>query len=904
MDLHPTPTASTRKKNSLSNIRRPATSFVGRSSELRAIADAFTSGERLVTLTGAPGIGKTRIAIEYAVISRASKAFDDIALSGFKEAQTMEDVASAVGELLSVSSPADAQSWLDRLGQALSSRGRVLVILDDVEPVLAHAAGIVGRLLRRAPEARFLVTSRERLRLPGERVFSIRPLSLPSKGEPTASTLLISESLDLLVRRAREVDPALKLDTETLLVLSDIVRQLDGNPLAIELAAARMSVLSPEDVRERLAYRSDLLTGGASGRHQTLQAAIDASWVLLSPWEQDALAQCAVFFGGFTLQAAEHVLDLTAHDDAPPVLDVVQALHERSLLDVLAPTGLTGRRMGMLRSIEEYAAQKLAEAPFAAETRARHRKYFLELGAAAARELRKSPSTSTQVHQRIAADLDNLMAAFWSALRLADRDADESAILTVMTIETVLTRRGPLAVLISVLDAALERLAQGRAGASPTMVRSVRSGRNDAALEAQVLLCRGRACRLTARWKESFTDLTRALTLAQRARDREAAGRVLLEMGKAHRQVGRAAEASAQLESALVIARTLEDRRIESAALAELGAVHKPLDPTRARELYETALAIARECGDRSTEGHLHARLGSVKQEEGAFVEARAFFDEALTVHRSTGDRRLEAMVLADVGGLHFEERRFSDAAVAYRGAAAIVHEVGDVRSEALFTACAGAADAAQGEVVAAREKLDWADAALSELQEPLYLGAVAVHRGQLDLALAGVSADQATARLHHQRACQRLAVARDLAANKDVSGLHADALRFAVRMLARELAASKMQGGGLLVAADCKWFRVGEGESVSIAHRANLQRILAALVDARRRAPGKPLSVEALYQAGWPGERIAGSASVNRVHVALATLRKLGLARALVRGHGGYMLEPALDLTVVDAET
>jgi hypothetical protein len=240
-----------------------------------------------------------------------------------------------------------------QLAEAIAGRGRCLIVLDNFEQVAMHAAATVGRWLDGAPEAAFMVTSRERLNVAGETVQPVEPLPLNGP------------AIDLFVVRAQARRPGFVPDDAQRAVVAEITSLLDGLPLAIELAAARIGVLSPAQLLLRLRDRFALLAGrGGTGRQATLRAAIDWSWQLLSAWEQAAFEQCSVFEGGFTLAAAEAVIDLVPWPDAPPVVDTMQALLDKSLLRRWSPPQAEPRQeldepyFGMYLSIHEYATEK------------------------------------------------------------------------------------------------------------------------------------------------------------------------------------------------------------------------------------------------------------------------------------------------------------------------------------------------------------------------------------------------------------------------------------------------------------------------------------------------------------------------------------------------------------------
>ncbi len=325
--------------------------FVGRQDEIDGIERRLEGGVHLVTLLGAGGMGKTRLAAR--VGWRTLGAWPGgVWFCDLTEARTLNGLASAVAFSLGVE--LRSGDPLAQLGHAIAGRGRCLVVLDNFDPVVEHAGNTVGRWLEQAPQAHFLVTSRQRLDLLGEDVQAVEPLS-------------IEVGVELFATRARGLLPGFVMAGTEAEAAREIVRLVDGMPLAIELAAARTRVMSPTEIVGRMRKRFRLLTGGRDARHETLEGAIDGSWELLSLWEKAAWAQCSTFEGGFTPSAAAAVLDLGPWPEAPWVVDVLGSLVDRSLLRTWAPPAAPGRRLpevrfGMYSSLQEYAGMRLREA--------------------------------------------------------------------------------------------------------------------------------------------------------------------------------------------------------------------------------------------------------------------------------------------------------------------------------------------------------------------------------------------------------------------------------------------------------------------------------------------------------------------------------------------------------------
>ncbi len=366
------------------NLPSVTGALVGREEELAALRQRFHEGARLVTILGPGGMGKTRLATHFGSTLLNSQQLwrGGVWLCVLTEATTAGDICHVVGQALGVDLTHGGNEGepAEQIGRALAGRGQVLLILDNMEHLMRHASATLGRWMALAPDTRFLVTSREAMRLPGEWVLDLAPLGLPADDERSLEAISRSDAVRLFVQRAQAAQGHFALTAEEAPLVSEIVRRLDGIALAIELAAARTPVMGVAQIRERLSRRFELLRAGrrdASARQTTLRGAIDWSWNLLEPAERQALAQCSVFRGGFTLEAAEAVLALPP--DSPDVLDVIQSLRGKSLLRT-APTGdLAGeRRLALYESVREYASERLAEPGAVAPVVARHADFFLK----------------------------------------------------------------------------------------------------------------------------------------------------------------------------------------------------------------------------------------------------------------------------------------------------------------------------------------------------------------------------------------------------------------------------------------------------------------------------------------------------------------------------------------------
>jgi predicted ATPase len=359
------------------------TSLVGRQQETAAVrALLLRRSVRLVTLTGPAGVGKTRLAVQVAAQLRSE--FESVAFVSLVSIREPVLLAPTIARALGVGSPDD--EIIDALRAYLRPRSTLLV-LDNFEH-LVHAGPELAELLRGCPELTLLVTSRVRLRISGEHVVGVPPLSLPDPDRvPTASTLARYDAVRLFVERSQAADPGFTVTDGNAADLAEVCRRLDGLPLAIELAAARSAVLPPAAMLARLDRRLPMLTNGPRDlpeRLRTLRAGIEWSYDLLSPAQRGVFRRLAVFAGGCSLAAAEFVTG----QPHPLVIDLVGGLVDSSLVQSAASSHAAEPRFTMLETIREYALEQLAVAGEDDATRRAHAAYFCELAEEAAPRVR------------------------------------------------------------------------------------------------------------------------------------------------------------------------------------------------------------------------------------------------------------------------------------------------------------------------------------------------------------------------------------------------------------------------------------------------------------------------------------------------------------------------------------
>jgi predicted ATPase/class 3 adenylate cyclase len=386
------------------NLPVQLTSFVGRDQEL-AEADKLLAGCRLLTLTGVGGAGKTRLSLQLAAAAIEDHP-DGAWLVELAPVADPAVVPAVIAEVLGVKEE-PSRSTLDSLVAHLRSR-QLLLILDNCEHLTDVAADLADQMLRACPELRILATSREMLGVPGEVAFQVRSMATPAPDEIDPAGFRRYDAIRLFEERAAVVRPDFRVTADNAGAVATVCRRLDGIPLAVELAAARVRMLTPDQIAVRLDDRFRLLTGGSRTvlpRQQTLEAAIDWSYELLDKPERLVFDRLSVFAGGFTLEDAEQVCS-DDELDAIEVFDIIARLNEKSLVAIDSDAA-ENRRYRMLETLRQYAAKKLAGSGTGDAVRRRHAEHFTEVAAGC--DLQGSGQEESLA--RLEADHDNLRAA-------------------------------------------------------------------------------------------------------------------------------------------------------------------------------------------------------------------------------------------------------------------------------------------------------------------------------------------------------------------------------------------------------------------------------------------------------------------------------------------------------------
>lgn len=611
-----------------------------------------------------------------------------------------------------------------------------------------HAAATVARWMT-APEAAFMVTTRERLQVVGEVVQTVEPLPLDGP------------AIELFIARARAVRHDFTPDAVQRSTIAEIVKLLDGLPLAIELAAARTAVLSPSQLFERLRDRFKLLAGrrGVS-RQSTLRAAIDWSWQLLTDWQQAALDQCSTFEGGFTLAAAEGVVDLSSWPNAPPIVDVMQALVDKSLLRRWIPDetprhDIDEPYFGMYLSIHEYAAQKCQAHGdvYRLDVEKRHGRYFAGFGTDEALEALLTHG-GTERMRALRRELDNLALACRRAIARADASV---AVACYRALWEVLAMRGPFGLAVALGDEILATPAldiplaeQSRLVLAEALTRTGETegletrltealgrvrGIGDRKLEMRILGRLGNVCLWAGRVDEARSFYENALDGARAVGNRLFEAKMHGNLAIAHHESGRFDVAALHYETSLAMEREMGDRRNEAITLCNYADLLGAQGHTgRARHTFTEALALLRELGDRDTEAITLQQLGEYELSLGLVDEAMGTLRRALDLARSIGNTRVYGQVLRGMGGVHLKRGDFEPSRAAFDQALAIARATSNRRIEANCIASLGDLAFHQARYAEAADLLGQAEVVLREIDDRPLLADLLCTRGLVDL--------------------------------------------------------------------------------------------------------------------------------------------------------------------------
>lgn len=852
------------------------TPLIGRGREIARLLSSLERGERLVTVTGPSGMGKTRLVLR--VARDAAPLFQAVRVVRLASLRRPSDVEAAVAEAVEVAQP----QRLDLAG-LLAERGKLLLVLDNLEHLLPEVCPLLDSWLDRAPALQILVSSIVPSGIEGEVHFELGPLAA-------------DDACALYLDRAQRAAADRDFSEEELREVRELVLRLDGLPLAIELAAARIRVLSPGQLLERIDDRFALLESGKEGRHASLWEALSLSWELLSERERRALAYASVFERGFDWDAAEAVLGPVAEGGS--VLELVDGLRAKALVqseDEVPP------RFSLYESVRAFAARKLEAMGLEEDALLRHALHYVER--AEQESQRCHGPDAPQAIRWLLAERENLVAV---QRRLAGCKPELAGRAGVALAE-VLALSGPPQREEEILTTSLR------------LARSAREPR----LEGEALWRRARAYKRIGKLTEALDDIQQGLELARQLGDRPLKGRLLLESGAVHTLLGNYDEALPDLMAARNLGREVKIREFEGVAWLILGVTEENRGRNdealasffRALEVFEevghlryqgvTRLNLGAVCSHlgRSAEARRHLaesrrisrllenpaseanvllNLGGSSLMDGNLVEAEGWLEEALALERQLGNPRVRGLALAGLAQISLERGQTERAAAQFDEALALLRPVREWRYVSTYLPFQALCLARLGRYPEAQEAMREARAAFGRVNDTTSLEIVDLLEEVVRLHEANGHGDSV------EEAAARIRAALDV----PVTGPSTEATFIARRLARQSLERLASPTSVLRVGPEGAWFEWG-GERVDLRRRTAVRLMFRALVENLVHRPGVGMSADALVAIGWPGERILPEAAAARVYSGIRTLRSLGLEEILLRHADGYLLDP-----------
>jgi predicted ATPase/class 3 adenylate cyclase len=639
----------------LNNLPIQLNSFIGRQKELTEIQDLLKD-TRLLTLTGPGGSGKTRLALQAAseMIEHFRNGVFFVPLAPTIDAKL---VTSTIAQPLGIKELA-GRPIADSLQDYLRGKS-LLLILDNFEQVIS-AAPVVAQLLATCHELRILVTSREGLHISGEREYPVPPLPLPDLAQDRSlESQSQNAAVDLFVQRARSVKPDFQLTDDTARAVAEICHRLDGLPLAIELAAARIRLFSPRAMLDRLANRLEFLSGGGRdlpARQQTLRNAIVWSYDLLNENEQRLFRRLSVFTGGCMIDAAEALAEHPL--ERVSIAGELGSLLDKSLLrEVDDAHGEP--RFFMLELLREFGLDQLKASGEQEQIRGWHAQFFLSLAEQA--ESKLESGEQLEWVNRMEQEHDNLRSALaWS---MNGDNAQKLCLRLATTLGLFWEVRG--------------HFSEGRERLSAILASDFAQGQTTS--RAQLL---ARAAELAYRQSDYPTTISFAgesLEICRSLGDRQGIASALIKLGNAVTEAGDYETSLEYLEESLDIWRDLDDKHGIARALINLGwAALRPGDYPLAKARLEEALSISRELGDTRSIGFELSGLGEVALRLGDYENATRLLEESLTLRRQLGNKWGVGVSLGTLGWIAISQRDWIRAKEKLRESLRVRHEIGD----------------------------------------------------------------------------------------------------------------------------------------------------------------------------------------------------------------------------------
>ena len=652
------------------NLPAQPTPFIGREVQLATVRQELTRPEvRLLTLTGTGGTGKTRLGLQ--VAANLLDAFENgvffVSLAPIRDPALVMPTIAGTLDVRQVG----GRPLLELLKDYLRDK-QMLLVLDNFEQV-AEAGPVVGDLLAAAPRLKVLVTSRASLRVYGEHDYPVPSLALPDpKKLPPLERLTQVEAVQLFIQRARAVKAGFAITDENSSAVAEICQELDGLPLAIELAAARVRLLPPKKMLTQLGSRLRFLTGGARdlpARHQTLRGTMDWSYDLLDADEKTLFRRLAVFVGGCTLEAAEAVGNASGdpssgHRGEPvepsgQALDVLNGLERLVDQNLLQQSEVGGEpRFAMLETIREYALERLAESGEAEAIRKQHARFFLALAEEAEPKLYGAEQAAWL--DRLEMEYNNLRAALaWSIDR---------------AIDVGLRLAGTLGRFWHVRA----KHSEGRDWLAKALAKSKGYGTDVDSFRAKALNQAG----ILAYFQDDITTAyalqEESVALSRELGDKRDLAQALCDLGVAVLEQGDLTQARSLIEESIALFRQIDDKSGLGRALQWHGAVaYREHDYERSRSSLGESISLAQETGDINQLAFSTGTLGHIAFEQGDYAAAQSFFEKGLILFREAKDKVGVAYALGNLGDSLYKQGNYEEAKTFYEESLELHQKIG-----------------------------------------------------------------------------------------------------------------------------------------------------------------------------------------------------------------------------------
>jgi predicted ATPase/serine/threonine protein kinase len=709
----------------INTLPSQATAFIGREREVAAVKELLLREDvRVVTLTGPGGIGKTRLALQ--VASEARERFDGgicfIPLAAVSDASLIPSIIAQGCGIRETGRPVSIQSLKEYLQD---SRSNLLLVFDNFEHLLT-AAPVVSELITAAQKLRVLVTSRAPLHIYGEFEFPVPTLALPDLQHGTSRSILSKNpTVALFMARAVAIKPNFELTDENARAVATICTRLDGLPLAIELAAARIKLLSPSAMQSRLESSLQLLTGGAKDlpmRQQTLRATMDWSYDLLSPAEQTLFRRLSVFVGGCTLEGVEAVCN-TKQDLQIDVLDGMGSLVNNSLVRQVEQSA-GEPRFALLDTVREYGLERLAASGEESGIRKAHAAYCLVLAEECAAQA--TDPASTEWLSLLEVEHNNCRAALDWLTRSGN--AEWGLRLGAALFQFWETR---------------EHLTEGRDRLEKLLKLEGAAARSNS--RARVLFAAGVLAQGDHR--PAYALFEESLQIARELNDTRGVGIALNALAINARDDGDISTARSLFEESLAVWRGLNDRAMVARALSNVASVVKSQrNYALARSLHEESRVIFEQLGDSTCIAWSLNYQGDVAQEQGEIPVARELYEQSLNIFRKLGDKWGVAGCLMDLGNLARDEGDEKKSRLHYAKSMKLFQELGQKRGMARLLDCLACSAALQSQPERALRLAGSAAAMRRVLGAPLPVAEQTRLEKALDLARQSLSPAKAAA--------------------------------------------------------------------------------------------------------------------------------------------------------------